>query len=194
MRYLPAIFALAFSGVAFGQAGDFWFNYGRSFLSNAELGNSAPFGPPAVASLDDGYRFGFRFNFNLGDHFGGEFGYAYNHTNLVVSGTSTGMHFHQPEFSGLYYLTSDKSRVRPFGVAGIVIDTFVRPGGAVNYGSQTKFGASFGGGVKVHVKGIWGVRFDVREYVSGKPDFNIFTGASGPLWQTEVSGGVGIGF
>jgi hypothetical protein len=37
-------------------------------------------------------------------------------------------------------------------------------------------------------------RVDAREYFSGKPGFGVLTGASGLLWQTELSAGVGIGF
>jgi len=193
MRYLPAIFAIAFSGMAFGQAGELWFNYGESLLSNADLGSNVAFGTGPVYKLDDGYRFSFRFGFNQGDHFGHEIQYAFNHTQLDVSGSKSAMHFHQGGYNFLYYLLSDKSKVRPFGTAGVMFDDFVPPGGAINYGSQNKFGANFGGGVKVHVKGMWALRFDVREYVSGKPDFGVFNN-SGSLWQTEVSGGIGIGF
>ena len=182
--------------MAWGQAGELWFNYGESLLSNNGIGTGAAFGGGANdVKLEDGYRFSFRFGFNLGDHYGAEVQYAYNHTELNLGGGSKlGMHFHQPGFSGLYYLTPDKSRIRPFATAGVIFDNFVPPGGSINYGGQNKIGASFGGGVKVHVKGMWAVRFDVREYVSGKPDFNTFALASGALWQTEVSGGIGIGF
>ncbi len=195
MRYFAAVIGLAFSGMAFGQTGELWFNYGRSLLSNNGIGTLSAFGgSPNDIKLDDGYRFSFRFGFNIGDHLGAEVQYAFNHTQLDQNGAKTAMHFHQPGFNALYYVTSDKVRIRPFATAGIIVNDFIPPGGAINYGSQNKIGASFGGGVKVHVKGIWAVRFDVREQVSGKPDFGILAGASGPLWQTEVSGGIGIGF
>src|SRR5579885_2563470 len=142
MRLLPAVFALAFSGMAWGQAGELWFNYGHSFLSNNGIGTFNAFGGTENdVKLDDGYRFSFRFNFNIGDHLGGEVQYAYNHTELDQQGVKTGMHFHQPGFSVLYHLTSDKSRVRPFGVGGIVFNNFVPPGGSINYGGQNKVGA-----------------------------------------------------
>jgi hypothetical protein len=195
MRYLPAFFALAFSGMAWGQAGELWVNVGASILSNSGIGTASAFGGgPNDVKLDDGYRFSFRFGFNQGERFGHEIQYAFNHTDLVQGGSSTGMHFHQGGYNFLYYVMSEKSKFRLFGTGGVMFDDFIPPGGGINYGSQNKFGANFGGGVKVHVKGMWAVRFDVREYVSGKPDFGILVGSSGPLWQTEVSGGVGIGF
>jgi len=195
MRYLPAIFALAFSGAAFGQTGELWFSFGESILSNSGIGTANAFGGNANdIKLDDGYRFGFRFGFNQGDHFGHEIQYAFNHSQFDVQGQKTGMHFHQGGYNFLYYLTSDKSRIRPFGTAGVMFDDFIPPGGGINYGSQNKFGANFGAGVKVHVTGMWAFRVDLREYVSGKPDFGVLAGASGALWQTEASAGIGIGF
>jgi hypothetical protein len=196
MKYLPAVFVLAFSGMAWGQAGELWFSFGESIISNSGLGTNQAFGGgPNDFKLDNGYRFGFRFGFNQGDHFGHEIQYAFNHAQLDIGGTQTGMHFHQGGYNFLYYLTSDKSKIRPFGTVGLHYDDFVPPGGAINNGSQNKFGANFGGGIKVHVKGMWAVRLDLREYVSGKPDFGgALAGASGALWQTEISAGVGIGF
>jgi len=198
-----------FSGAAWGQAGEFWFNYGESFM-NGGLGTPQAFGGSSNdVKLTDGYRFSFRFNFNVGDHYGAEVGYAFNHTNLNFSpaaaasleGVPTsqgtplelGMHMHQGTFNALYYpFTADKSRVRPFVTAGVEFDNFVPPGGQ-SYSGSTKFGLNFGGGVKVHIKGIWAARLDAREYLTPKPSFG-FGLNSGALWQTEVSAGVGVGF
>ena len=195
MRFFPAVFALAFSGLCFGQAGELWFSYGESVLSNNGIGTASAFGGSSNDyKLDNGYRFGFRFGFNQGDHFGHEIQYAFNHTQLDFQGSKSAMHFHQGGYNFLYYLTGDKSRIRPFGTGGVQFDDFIPPGGGINYGSQNKFGANFGAGIKVHVRGMWAFRVDLREYVGGKPDFGVLAGASGPLWQTEASAGIGIGF
>jgi outer membrane protein W len=216
MRKFAIILALAaFSSAAWGQAGEIWFNFGESLFQNSGLGTDLAFsGTSNDIKLDDGYRFSFRFNFNVGDHYGAEVGYAFNHTDLDFSpaaaaaigvGTSTvgigssssstslAMHMHQGTFDGLYYpFTTDKDKVRPFLVAGVQFDNFVPPG-ASSYSGSTKFGLNFGGGVKVKVKGMWGIRFDAREYFTPKPSFG-FAMNSGLLWQTEVSAGVGYGF
>jgi hypothetical protein len=216
MRKFAIILALgAFSSAAWGQAGEIWFNFGESLLQNSGLGTDLAFnGTSNDIKLDNGYRFGFRFNFNVGDHYGAEVGYAFNHSALdfnaaaasaILSGTgistvgsaatpvSLSMHMHQGTFDGLYYpFTTDKAKVRPFLVAGVQFDNFVPPG-ASSYSGSTKFGANFGGGVKVHVKGMWAIRFDAREYVTPKPSFG-FALNSGALWQTELSAGIGIGF
>jgi len=194
---MALLLALPFTGAAWGQTGELWFSYGESLLSGAGIGDLQVGGTANDVKLDDGYRFGFRFGFNQGSHFGHEVQYAFNHTQFdetAIGGTKMPMHFHQGGYNFLYYALSDKSKVRPFGTAGVQFSDFVPPGGSVNYGSQNKFGANFGAGVKVHVKGMWAVRFDIREYVSGKPNFNALGLTSGALWQTEVSAGVGVGF
>lgn len=196
MNKLVAVLALSFAGAAWGQTGELWFSYGESLLHDNGIGTLAAFGGTSNdIQLDDGYRFSFRFGFNQGDHFGHEVQYAFNHTQFDEGvGNKTAMHFHQGGYNFLYYLNSDKSRIRPFGTAGVMFDDFVPPGGGINYGSQNKFGANFGAGVKFHIKGMWAGRVDLREYVSGKPTFGVLTLTSGALWQTEVSAGVGIGF
>ncbi len=215
MRKFAIILALgAFSSAAWGQAGELWVSGGGSLFQNSGLGTDLAFSNSSNdIKLDDGWRLSFRFNFNVGDHYGAEVGYAFNHTDLdfnaaagaaIGVGTSTtavgtptatsiAMHMHQGTFDGLYYpFTTDKDKVRPFLVAGVQFDNFVPPGGS-SYSGSTKFGLNFGGGVKVKVKGMWGIRFDAREYFTGKPSFG-FANNSGLLWQTEVSAGVGYGF
>jgi opacity protein-like surface antigen len=198
MRKLIVVLGLTFAGAAWGQTGEIWFSYGESFLSNANVGTLSAFGGSSSdVKLDDGYRFSFRFGFNQGDHFGHEIQYAFNHTQFDATnsgGVKNGMHFHQGGYNFLYYLTSDKLRIRPFATAGVQFDDFVPPGGGISSGSQNKFGANFGAGVKFHVKGKISARVDVREYLSGKPNFNVLALTSGPLWQTEVSAGIGLGF
>jgi len=206
-KFAIALAVTAFSGAAWGQAGEFWFNYGESLFQNSGLGTIAAFSNNNDIKLDNGYRFGFRFDFNIGDHYGAEVGYAFNHTDLDFTGASAtaitgvanspnqsiGMHMHQVAFNGMYYpLTSDKAKARPFLTAGFGFDNFVPPGGQ-SYSGSTKIMANFGAGVKVHIKGMWAVRLDAREYISPQPNFGFFGGGGG-LWQTEISGGVGIGF
>jgi outer membrane protein W len=216
MRKFAIILALgAFSSAAWGQAGELWVSGGASLLQNSGLGTDLAFSNSSNdIKLDDGWRIGVRFNFNVGDHYGAEVGYAWNRTYLnfdaaagsaigvgtstttigsTATATSLAMHMHQGTFDALYYpFTTDKAKVRPFVVAGVQFDNFVPPGGS-SYNGSTKFGLNFGGGVKVHIKGMWALRLDAREYFSGKPSFG-FANNSGLLWQTEVSAGVGIGF
>jgi hypothetical protein len=65
----------------------------------------------------------------------------------------------------------------------------VPPGASVSYGTQTtKYGINYGGGLKVRITSIWGVRFDVRWYNTSKP-FN-FPNQTGRLQQLEIDGGL----
>ena len=218
MRILAIVLALMFSSAAFGQTGEFWFNFGESELANNGIGTPLAIGGTSSDySLASDWRFSFRFDFNQGEHFGHEIQYAYNRTALkdniagscgaAVAGglgatsltaptpCSTGMAFHQGGYNFLYYiLTKSDSKIRPFATAGFQFDDFVPPGASAEYGGgSNKFGANFGAGVKIHLHGIWAARLDAREYVTGKPSFGLALN-SGALWQTEISAGVGIGF
>lgn len=196
MNKLVAVLALSFAGAAWGQTGELWFNFGESLIQNNPIGQiPISFSQFQNVSLDNGYRFSFRFGFNQGDHFGHEIGYAFNRTYFDEgAGASAAMHFHQGTYNFLYYLTTDRTKVRPFATAGVQFSDFVPPGGAINYGSQNKFGLNFGAGVKFHIHGMWAGRLDLREYMMGKPGFGELVNISGLLWQTEASAGVGIGF
>lgn len=207
MNKLVVVLALCFSGAAFGQTGEFWFNFGESLLSDNGIGYIPGFGvtpSPNEVSLGNSYRFSFRFGFNQGDHFGHEIQYAFNHTYFNLNATacaaaggtgcSEAMHFHQGGYNFLYYFTTDRLRIRPFVTGGVGFNDFIPPGGAVNYGSQDKFGFNWGAGVKFHIKGMFAGRVDAREYTMPKPNFNELYGTSGWLLQTELSAGVGIGF
>lgn len=211
MNKLAAVLALSFAGAAWGQTGELWFNFGESIMGNSGIGTPLAFGGTSSdVKLDNGYRFSFRFGFNQGEHFGHEVQYAFNHTQFdlspsacaAISGSACApgtnkeaMHFHQGGYNFLYYiLTNSSSRVRPFVTAGVGFNDFVPPGGAINYGSQDKFGFNGGVGVKFHIHGMWAGRVDLREYTMPKPTFGYLTMASGWLLQTEASAGVGIGF
>jgi hypothetical protein len=195
--FLTVISTLAFSSAAYAQTGGLWVSFGESILSNAGLGTDRAFsGTSNDVALTDGFRFGFRFGFDQGSHFGHEIQYAYNRTHLKFNdqgGAEEGMAIHQGGYNFLYYLMKDSSRVRAFGTAGVHFDNFTPPGtSAVSGGGSTKPGFNYGAGIKAKVRGIWSVRADVRQYITGKP-FGLAL-ASGLLRQTEISVGFGVGF
>lgn len=197
MTKLIAVLALAFSSAAWAQTGELWVSGGQSLLSNSGLGTEqSTGGTKDDVQLTDGFRFGFRFGFNQGNHYGHEIQYSYNRTNLKFNGqngSEQGMAYHQSGYNLLYYLTPEGSKFRPFGTGGIHFSNYVPPGSSVSSGGgSTKVGVNYGAGVKVRVGGIFGVRFDLRQYVNGKP-FGLPL-ASGALRQTEISAGFGIGF
>jgi Outer membrane protein beta-barrel domain len=197
MKTFAVILAMGFSSCAWAQTGELWFDLGRSLISNSGIGTDQSFGGNKDdVQLTDGFRFGFRFGFNQGAHYGHELQYAYNRTQLKFNdqgGSESGMAIHQGGYNFLYYLTPDGFRIRPFGTGGIHFNNYVPPGASVGSGGgETKVGFNYGVGVKVRVGSLFGVRFDLRQYVNGKP-FGLPL-ADGLLRQTEVSAGFGIGF
>src|SRR5713101_6945007 len=198
MKKLLVLLAVTFAGNAWAQAGEFWFDAGESVLSNSGIGtDQAVGGTSKDVELTNGFRFGFRFCFNQGDHFGHEVQYAYSRTHVKFNdhgGAQQGMAIHQGGYNFLGYLTKEGSKIRPFGTAGVQFSNFVPPGSSATYGGgENKFGFNYGAGVKVKVGPKFGVRFDVRQYVSGKPSFGLAL-TSGLLRQTEVSAGFGLVF
>ena len=194
MKKLAVVLVLACAGSAWGQSFEVWFNGGQSLMSNKGLGTlNAIGGTKDDVTLEDGFRFSFRMTLNNDNRFGHEVQYAYSRTQLNISGVEQGMAIHEGGYNFLYYATKEWTRIRPFATAGIGFANFVPPGSsAASGGGSDKFQVNYGGGVKVHVASIFGVRLDVRQYASPKP-FSLPL-AEGWLRQTEISGGFGVQF
>ena len=191
---LPAILACAASGL-FGQVFEVGMFGGASILRDSPIGSDI-LSPNAAAGSDirltNGFRLGFRTTLNTYRFLGFEFGYAYNRTQLHLDGpppTETGMAVHQYFGDALIYGTSEGRRFRPFLAGGIHFSNFVPPGAhATSGGGETKFGANYGGGIKIKISSAWLIRFDVRQYETGKP-FHL-PNQNGRLFQNEISAGV----
>jgi hypothetical protein len=210
---------LAGAGSAWGQLFEVWFNGGESLMSNKGLGtfnvdaNGIPL-PGATKNdvqLGDGFRFSFRMTLNNESHFGHEVQYAYSRTSLdtpaqpaivgtinnpgspAVPGSSQGMAVHQGGYNFLLYATHEGTRIRPFATGGVMFANYVPPGASASSGGgSNKFGVNYGGGVKVRVTSLFGLRFDVRQYTTPKP-FDLPL-RQGWLRQTDVSAGFGVMF
>lgn len=193
-----AFFALILPAESFGQSAEFWLGGGVSRLSNNGIGSfnslttTGTAGSPNDVQLDNGFRINFRMAINTGDRFGHEVGYAYNRTHLLFSGVDQGgMAIHQGFYNFLVYATKEGSRVRPFATGGVHFSNFVPPGSSAQYGGgNTKFGFNYGAGVKVRISSMFGLRFDFRQYQTGKP-FGL-PYASGLLHQNEFSASFGF--
>ena len=144
-------------------------------------------------SFDDGFDIGFRMTLNTYKFFGHEGGYIYNRTHLLADGQDQGgMAIHTGFYNFLVYGTPEGSRIRPFAGGGVHFSNFVPPGQSASYGQgNTKFGVNYGAGVKVKVTSLFHVRFDVHQWLTGKP-FDL-PGASGKLKLNTFSVGIGIG-
>lgn len=194
-----AVLMLAFCGaatLASAQSFEAAVSGGVSNLTNNSIGPDV-YSPGATSSsqvrLNDGFRLTFRLTLNTYSHFGAEFGYGYNRSTLHFEGAPSndqGFGIHQGFLDALAYATPEKNRFRPFVAGGIHFSNFVPPGSSAQYGQgENKFGVNYGGGIKYRVGSNWQVRFDLRQYETGKP-FKL-PGASGRLFQNEISVGVG---
>ncbi len=192
-----------FSSLAFSQSFEAAVSGGVSRFGDAKLGTATGIATDPQYVMKDGWRISFRMALNSWRFFGHEFGYAYSHASIDVppitvstglAGTSTlpaqniGVSIHQGFYDFLAYATPEGTRVRPFAAGGVQFTSFVPPGASVSYGTQvTKYGINYGGGLKVRLTDIWGIRFDARYYNMGKP-FD-FPNQSGRLIQAEYSAG-----
>ena len=193
------------TGVAFGQSRELWLDAGASILSGTNrIGSPFSDGARSDVQLNNGYRLGFRFDWNTRGSFSHEFQYAYNrmdltdNTGVILSGSPTaGMAIHQIGNNVLYCLPAKEgAKLRPFVTAGVHFSDFVLPGSANPTGSSVKPGGNFGVGAKLRLSQLFGGRFDLREYVTGKPNWDSTLFRQGPsaMFQTEATAGIGVHF
>jgi hypothetical protein len=203
MKIILPLLLLSFSSELWAQSGELWFGGGASILSNRGIGSPSSDGKPSDVQLGDGFRIGFRFAFNSAGHLGHEIQYAYNRTNLMDNtgailgdAGSAGTAIHQGGYNLLYYFPATKEglKMRPFVTGGVHFSDFVLPGSAALQGSSVKAGFNGGAGVKVKISTLFALRFDVRQYETGKPKWGVLTNQHGLLHQTEASASLGIYF
>ena len=206
-RFLPVLLTLFGNGL-WAQSRELWVSAGGSILSHTEknerLGSPSPDGDLGDVRIGNGYRFGFRFAFNSNRHIGHEIQYAYNRTrftdndgSILRDVGSAGTAFHQGGYNFLYYFTraNEESKMRPFATGGLHFSDFVLPGIGAVQGSSVKAGFNYGAGLKLRVSTLFSVRFDLREYETGKPNWNgLLLRQNGLLHQTEASAGFGFFF
>ena len=149
----------------------------------------------AAVTWKSGFRMGIRFTWNQGKLLSHEVGYGYSRTQLWEQHQEIApITAHQGFYDALINATPEGSRVRPFACGGVQFTTFYPPGASTYYGGTvTKFGINYGGGIKVKLTSIWGIRADFRQYAMGKPEFG-FGNTSGWMRLTEITGGVAFMF
>lgn len=195
MRFRAVVLIFfASAGLAAAQVAELSISGGVSRFGNSSLGNTVDqLGNPVAVTIDSGFRLTFRFTLNTYRFMGHEFGYAYNFSNLNIAGAKSSVPIHQGFYNFLFYATPEGSRIRPFATGGVQFTSFVPPGASVYYGNEvTKFGVNYGGGLKLKLTDIIGIRLDFRQYNTGKP-FKL-TNQSGRLNQMEASVGAAFLF
>ena len=168
--------------------------YGR-FRDNG-LFESPVFGGPADRyEIDNGVRIGARLAFNNWNRFGYEFAYAWQHGGLSLLGPDVSNQLVREDlgsvsiqnvyFNLTAHATGNDSLFRPFVTGGGGFSTFFPPGTSSLSGrGDTKYGFNYGGGLKVRLSDKFGLRFDVRDHVTGKP---FFEDLDGSLHNVEYS-------
>ena len=177
--------------ISSAQGFEAWVGGGVNNLSSKYIG-SIDGTTAGDVNLQNGWRLNFRMGLNTWRYFGHEIGYSYDRTDWKIGGVSYGSAIHQGTYNFLAYaIPEGKARVRPFVTGGVHFSNYAFPGySATSGGGSTKFGINYGAGVKVRVSEIFGVRFDFRQYNTGKP-FDLIN-QTGRLKQNEVSVGVGV--
>ena len=187
---LFAVCLLGSAAIAAAQVGEISVSGGGARFGGGNLGSDS-YGVPV--KVDGGFRLDLRLTLNTFRFFGHEIGYGYSRSTYKISGGDVAVPVHQGMYNFLVYATPEGAKIRPFGTAGVGFASFFPPGASAYYGNQiTKFGVNYGGGVKVRVTPIIGVRFDIRQYATPQP-FD-FTSQSGWLRQTAFTGGVSFNF
>jgi len=193
MRHIVlAVTALIASATAFAQVGEISVSGGASRFSGGSPGTVDAASTSAKIAVKGGFRLDMRLTLNTYRFFGHEVGYGYSRTTYKTP-DDVAVPTHQGYYDFLVYATPEGAKVRPFGAGGVQFSSFFPPGTSAYYGNQTtKFGINYGGGIKVKVSPMMGIRFDVRQYNTGHP-FE-FANRSGRLLQTAITGGVSINF
>ena len=189
---VPLIFCACGSTLAFAQSAEISFSGGVTRIGD-KLGTASTIDSTPI-TWKNGFRMAFRFTWNQGKLLSHEVGYGYSRTQLWAQNTEIApISAHQGFYDALINATPEGSRVRPFACGGVQFTSFYPPGASVYGGSITKFGINYGGGIKVKLTSIWGIRADFRQYAMGRPDFG-FANTSGWMRLTEITGGFAFMF
>ncbi len=176
---------------AHGQGAEAAISAGVAIFTNKNLGALST---TDVLTLKNGVRISARLDINSWRFFGHEVGYGYNRPKLVFGRQGeVGMSVHQGFYDFMVHALPEGSPLRPFVCAGGGFSSFFPPGSSAFSGNGiTKVGFNYGGGVKVKVSPIFGVRVDLRDFVTAKP-FDL-PNVNGLLHNIEASAGFAILF
>lgn len=155
---------------------------------------------PISLNYAAGYLLGARLSENLGEHFAAELDYSYanqpfDFVNLTPSLPLLEFdhHIHTLYYSILFYPVERNHTLRPFFSVGAGASFFQVDKDSKDMASfegvllrdRWKFVGGFGGGLKYLINNNWGLRFDIRDQISGVPDYGLPAAASS--FQTTIS-------
>jgi len=135
-----------------------------------------------------GYLVGARISQNLGQYFGAELDYSlanqpveFRNLTPTLQVVNLDHRVHNVTYTILFYGLNRNSRIRPYGALGPGISLFEIFGESednaatlgLNLTNRWKVAGIVGGGVKVRATEQTGFRFDVRDHITGVPDFGL---------------------
>ena len=172
---------------------EFSFLAGAGSLSDSTFGPAASGNGSALARLDynAGYSFAFGVIENLAEKFGAEMRYGIGSLPLAAAGpaegTATAAQAHRVHgliYSLIVYPQGwRRGRLVPYALAGLGASLF-QPSGddAATQGlvlkNRWKLAGEMGGGVKLYLNPPWSLRFEVRDRITGVPDYGLSRAAS----------------
>jgi hypothetical protein len=196
MRLVVSLFVLLISGAAMSpaQVAEISLSLRRPQLSGNDLGTFGFAGQPV--RLESGYGFAARLDLNSGRFLAHELSYGIDREQLTLSGEELGpVTVHQFFYDLVFHLTPRETRLRPFVVGGLGFSSFFPPATDIlQTGGITKFGYNYGGGLKVKLHRRFGLRVDIRDHVSSKPNILSLPDVTGKLHQLELSAGLSLLF
>lgn len=177
------------------QSGEVTVFGGKSHIGDATLGEVG-FAAQQIA-LDGGYKAGARLSLNGSTFFGHELSYGFERHKLTVGGQEEAKaHVQQFFYDFVVHFTPRAVSIRPFVLAGGGFSSFSprQEGVFAAAAGETKLGYNYGGGLKVKLGPLFGLRFDVRDHVTGKPNLLDLPDVDGRLHSLEYSAGLSLLF
>ncbi len=193
--FTPAVIGLALCIPASAQDAEIGITAGYSSFRDGYIASSSGGGVSSTYEYTSGIRIGARMSFDFHRYFAHEVSYAFQSAKfkettddqvyLILNVRETRSQIHNYYYNFVVHATPRGSRVRPFVTGGVGGTAFIPPGySSFQSQGQTKLGYNYGAGVKFLVSDNYGVRFDVRDQVTGKP---FFKNTDGMLHSLETS-------
>ncbi len=160
------------AGTAASQSAELGLTVGISAFNDNGIGSLRSFAEGNIpVTLRNGVRVGARWATNSWTFLGHEFSYAYQRSSLNIGdGQSQGMNVQNIYYNFVAHATPSGMPVRPFVTAGAGVSVYFPPGvSSLSGGGDNNFGYNYGGGLKFKLTNTYGLRFDVRDHVTGRP-------------------------
>jgi hypothetical protein len=189
-----SLLLISFAALAPAQVAEVSLSLRRLQLSGTSLG---AFGFAELpVRLENGHGLALRLDIHSNRFLAHELSYGYDRDKLTLAGEDQGpVTVHQFFYDLMLHLTPREVPVRPFVAAGLGFSGFFPPeSDLVQTAGITKFGFNYGGGLKFKLHRRLGLRVDIRDHISNKPNILSLPDVTGKLHQLEFSAGVSLLF